>query len=57
MGDQFFARPCFALDQNRGIGRCHTLYLFEHNLESGTAAYNSLKAPLRPLLIDRLELL
>jgi hypothetical protein len=57
VSDQLFTGARFSLDQNRGIRRRDTLDLIEHRLQSGTTAYDSLKAALSPILIVRPDLL
>jgi hypothetical protein len=57
VGDQLLAGARFPLDQYRGIGRRHSLDVFEHRFQSRTVADNPLKASLSRLLIPGLELL
>jgi hypothetical protein len=51
-GDQLFTGPCFALDENRGIGRGNLLDLFEHRFESSAVAYDLLESARYSVLID-----
>src|ERR1700752_3699734 len=51
VGDQLFAGACFSLDQDGGVRRRYTFDLFEYCLQSRTAAYNPLEAPLLPILL------